>query len=106
MTRFSANLGFLWNDLPLAAAIRAARAAGFDAVECHWPYAVDPGDVRSALEETGLPMLLAQRTAWDADANLVEWTESKFRGDRFRYMSRQRIDWPGPGETEAEDAAG
>jgi GntR family transcriptional regulator len=56
--------------------------------------------------ETGLPMLLAQRTAWDADANLVEWTESKFRGDRFRYMSRQRIDWPGPGETEAEDAAG
>ncbi|MCA0252657.1 MAG: GntR family transcriptional regulator [Actinobacteria bacterium] len=46
--------------------------------------------------ETGLPMLLARRTAWDADANLVEWTESKFRGDRFRYMSRQQIDWPDP----------
>lgn len=45
--------------------------------------------------ETGLPMLLACRTAWDADANLVEWTESKFRGDRFRYMSRQQIDWTG-----------
>ena len=46
--------------------------------------------------ETGLPMLLARRTAWDADANLVEWTESKFRGDRFRYMSRQHLDWDGP----------
>ena len=42
MTAFSANLGFLWNDRPLADAIRAARAAGFDAVECHWPYDQDP----------------------------------------------------------------
>ena len=41
MTRFSANLGFLWNDRPLADAIHAAEAAGFDAVECHWPYDQD-----------------------------------------------------------------
>ena len=33
MTKFSANLGFLWADQPLPAAIRAAKAAGFDAVE-------------------------------------------------------------------------
>ena len=43
MVTFSANLGFLWADLPLPAAIRAAKAAGFDAVECHWPYATPPG---------------------------------------------------------------
>ncbi|ARE42220.1 Hydroxypyruvate isomerase [Rhodovulum sp. P5] len=55
--KFSANLGFLWTDLPLPAAIRAAAAAGFDAVECHWPYDTPPEDVRAALEETGLPML-------------------------------------------------
>ena len=30
--RFSANLGFLWADLPLPDAIRAAHHAGFDAV--------------------------------------------------------------------------
>ncbi|MGB1826557.1 MAG: isomerase, partial [Candidatus Puniceispirillaceae bacterium] len=36
VTRFSANLGFLWTDRPLADAVRAAAAAGFDAVECHW----------------------------------------------------------------------
>ena len=55
--KFSANLGFLWTDRPLANAIRAARAAGFDAVECHWPYGESIEDVRSALDETGLPML-------------------------------------------------
>ena len=57
MIRFSANLGFLWADRPLPDAIRAAKAAGFDAVECHWPYDVPTGDVVAALEETGLAML-------------------------------------------------
>ncbi|PRY74335.1 hydroxypyruvate isomerase [Yoonia maritima] len=55
--KFSANLGFLWNDLPLPDAIRAAKAAGFDAVECHWPYDVAPPLVVEALAETGLKML-------------------------------------------------
>ncbi|TAU13637.1 isomerase [Rhizobium leguminosarum] len=55
--RFSANLGFLWTDRPLPDAIRAAKLAGFDAVECHWPYAVPFADTKAALEETGLTML-------------------------------------------------
>lgn len=55
--KFSANLGFLWNDRPLPDAIRAAKAAGFDAVECHWPYDVPAAEVAQALEETGLPLL-------------------------------------------------
>ncbi|MEM9709146.1 MAG: TIM barrel protein [Pseudomonadota bacterium] len=55
--RFSANLGFLWADLALPDAIRAAASAGFDAVECHWPYEIPAAEVRAALEETGLPML-------------------------------------------------
>lgn len=57
MTTFSANLGFLWADLPLPDAIRAAKAAGFAAVECHWPYDVPANTVRAALTETNLPML-------------------------------------------------
>ena len=55
--RFSANLGFLWTGMPLPDAIRRAKAAGFDAVECHWPYGEDRDAVRAALRETGLPML-------------------------------------------------
>ncbi len=55
--KFSANLGFLWADRPLPDAIRAAAAAGFDAVECHWPYDTPAQDVAAALAETGLSML-------------------------------------------------
>ena len=55
--KVSANLGFLWADRPLPDAIHAAKAAGFDAVECHWPYDVPAEAVKAALEETGLRML-------------------------------------------------
>ena len=55
--KFSANLGFLWNDRPLPDAIYAAKAAGFDAVECHWPYDVSASKILTALSETGLKML-------------------------------------------------
>jgi len=57
MTRFSANLGFLWTDRSLVDAIHAAHDAGFDAVECHWPYDYDPAEVKAALDATGLSML-------------------------------------------------
>ncbi len=57
MPKFSANLGFLWKDLPLPEAIRAARAAGFAAVECHWPYEFSTNAIKAALSETGLPMI-------------------------------------------------
>lgn len=55
--KFSANLGFLWAERPLAEAIRAAKTAGFDAVECHWPYDTPAADTLAALQKTGLPML-------------------------------------------------
>ena len=57
MPEFSANLGFLWTELPLPEAIHAAHGAGFAAVECHWPFDVPVDAVRAALTETGLPML-------------------------------------------------
>lgn len=57
MPRFSANLGFLWSEKSLPDAIRAACRAGFDAVECHWPYATPAAAVADALRETGMPMI-------------------------------------------------
>jgi hydroxypyruvate isomerase len=57
MLKFSANLGFLWTDLALPDAVRAAAAAGFDAVECHFPFAIAPADVTAALTATNMPML-------------------------------------------------
>ena len=55
--RLSANIGFLWTDRPHADRIRAACAAGFDAVECHFPYDDPIADIKAALDETGLPMI-------------------------------------------------
>lgn len=57
MVSFSANLGFLWADIPLPDAILEAKHAGFSAVELHWPYATPAQEVKAALEETGLPCL-------------------------------------------------
>lgn len=53
----SANVGFLWDHLPLPDRIRAASAAGFDAVECHFPYAHPAAEIAKVLAETGLRML-------------------------------------------------
>ena len=55
--KFSANLGFLWKQLPLTNAIYAAKEAGFDAVECHWPYDVPSKNVAKALKATNLKMI-------------------------------------------------
>lgn len=55
--KLSANLGFLWSDLALPDAVRAAAAAGFDAVEFHWPYDADADALAATLDETGLPVM-------------------------------------------------
>ena len=57
MVKFSANLGFLWTDRPLQEAIISAHKAGFQAVECHWPYEFDVSQIADILAQTGLPML-------------------------------------------------
>ena len=55
--KFSANIGFLWEHLELPDRIRAAKRAGFDAVECHFPYAYSASDIRAVLASTHLPMV-------------------------------------------------
>jgi hydroxypyruvate isomerase len=56
MLRYSANLGFLWKELPLVERVRRAKAAGFDAVEFHYPYDTPAETVKAALAEAGLPV--------------------------------------------------
>ncbi len=56
--RFSANTGFLWQELPFADRIRRAAAAGFDAVEFHdEAQRADRGELMDALAESGLPVV-------------------------------------------------
>ena len=55
--RFSANIGFLWDHLPLPDRIAVAAKSGFDAVECHFPYEYDASEVRDTLLHYDLPMV-------------------------------------------------
>ena len=57
MIRLSANLGFLWTELPLLQRVEAAAKAGFRAVEFHWPYDVPAHDLKAVLDRTGLKAL-------------------------------------------------
>jgi hydroxypyruvate isomerase len=57
MPRFSANLGFLWPELPLLERIAAAGRSGFKAVELHFPYATPAADVRNACADAGVVLL-------------------------------------------------
>lgn len=63
--RYAANLGFLWTELPLPDAVHAAARAGFDAVECHFPYDTPVADLTAALDDTGLRMLALN--TWPGD---------------------------------------
>jgi len=58
MPRFAANLSTMFTDRPFLERFAAARAAGFEAVECQFPYEARAVDIRTELEGNGLRMLL------------------------------------------------
>jgi hydroxypyruvate isomerase len=68
MLRFSANLGFLWRDLPLLDAIGKAKAAGFDAVEFHYPYNVRAETMAALLADLSLPVVCLNTRPGNLDA--------------------------------------
>ena len=67
MIRLSANIGFLWPDRPLLDRIDAAAAAGFKAIELHWPYNVKAAAVRARCEAHGLTLLGINTVRGDVD---------------------------------------
>jgi hydroxypyruvate isomerase len=53
---FSANISMLFTELPFLERIDQARIEGFDAVECHFPYAIKIADLKARLDANGLVM--------------------------------------------------
>ena len=66
MTRFAANIGFLYAELPFEARFAAARADGFDAVESAWPS--DPDAFARLVADEGLRVALLNVAAGDLRA--------------------------------------
>ncbi|MDB5570205.1 MAG: hypothetical protein JWN93_1388 [Hyphomicrobiales bacterium] len=52
--RFSANISMMFCERPFPERIAAAARAGFDSVECHFPYAFNAREVRALVDEAGL----------------------------------------------------
>ncbi|GGL17101.1 HTH-type transcriptional repressor DasR [Sphaerisporangium melleum] len=47
-----------------------------------------PYDAQVLGVDVGLPMLLLTRHAFDAEGNPVEWAQSLYRGDRYKFVTR------------------
>lgn len=65
MPRYAANLSWLYTDLPMPARYAAARADGFQAVECMFPYETPVLALQEAREKSGLPHVLINAPAGD-----------------------------------------
>jgi hydroxypyruvate isomerase len=92
--KFSANLGFLWADLPLSEAIAHAAAAGFDAVECHWPYDnCDHKKVQLALATADMTMLSLNTRRGDVEAGDFGLSAIPDRNDEARAAIDEALSW-------------
>ena len=93
MLNLTANIanGFLFSDRDFLARIDAARAAGFDKVECHFPYEFPVRDIKERLAKAGVRLTGLNTTPGDTSRG--EWgraglpgMQAKFREDFAQAM--------------------
>ncbi|CAM3723570.1 hydroxypyruvate isomerase [Polynucleobacter arcticus] len=68
MPRFAANLTMLFNEVPFLERFALAKTGGFTAVEFLFPYAYDVQEIKSALDNNALKLVLHNLPAGDWDA--------------------------------------
>jgi hydroxypyruvate isomerase len=84
MPRFAANLSLLFANLPFPERFSAARAAGFEAVECQFPYAWEAEAIAAQLQQHHLQMVLHNLPGGDTAAGergiaCIPGREAEFR---------------------------
>lgn len=65
MPKFAANLSMLFTDVPFAQRFGRAKQAGFDVVECQFPYELPAAEVKALLDANGQTMVLHNFPAGD-----------------------------------------
>ena len=65
MPKFAANLSMLFTEVPFAERFGRAKHAGFDAVECQFPYELPAAEVKALLHANGQTMVLHNLPAGD-----------------------------------------
>lgn len=91
--QLSANLGFLWAELPLVQRIEKAAAAGFKAVELHWPYDTPAADVRLACQNHGLTLLSVNTPQGDVAAGDAGLAAQVGREAAFKAAFEMSLSW-------------
>ena len=82
MTRFAANVGFLYRELPYEARIGAAGRDGFEAVESAWPG--DPDGFANVVAAAGVRVALLNVAAGDLEAGERGHANDPGAVDRWR----------------------
>lgn len=89
----SANLGFLWAQMPLVQRIERAAAAGFKAIELHWPYDTSAADVRAVCERYDLTLLSVNTPQGDVAAGDAGLAAQIGRESEFKAAFELSMAW-------------
>lgn len=91
--RLSANLGFLWHDLPLLDRLQCAHDAGFQGVEMHWPYDVSPTQVAKVCRDLNLTLLSVNTPQGNQATGDLGLAAQVGRQAEFRQSFQKTLDW-------------
>ncbi|XP_042231846.1 putative hydroxypyruvate isomerase isoform X2 [Homarus americanus] len=90
--KVAANLSFMFGEAGgLLARYKAAREAGFLAVECAFPYSVPEKDVAAVLKEEGLEQVLINSDPGDLQAGELGFAAVPGQETRFRESLERSI---------------
>lgn len=84
MQNLTANIAFLFPELPFLDRIDAAKAAGFDKVECHYPYEFPVEVLRERLDRAGVRLTGLNTQRGDPASGESGFAGVPGREDQFR----------------------
>ncbi|XP_053630626.1 putative hydroxypyruvate isomerase isoform X2 [Cherax quadricarinatus] len=92
--KVAANLSFMFVEAGgLVGRYRAAREAGFLAVECAFPYTVPQEDIAAVLKEQGLKQVLINSDPGDTQAGELGFAAAPGKETRFRDSLEKSISY-------------
>ncbi|WP_099867380.1 hydroxypyruvate isomerase [Pararhizobium haloflavum] len=91
MPKFAANLSMLFTEVPFLERFGRAAHAGFDLVECQFPYAETPEAIAAQLRKHGLTMVLHNLPAGDWEGGERGIAILPDRMEEFRRGVREAI---------------
>ena len=93
MPRFAANISTMFTEHALVDRVAAAASAGFEAVECQFPYEVPAVEMKAALDAAGIPLVLINTPPGDFEAGERGLAALPGREADFREAMTQALDY-------------